>query len=318
MTELPWVEKYRPKILDDIVGNHSAIKQFKVIAENGNIPHMILTGSPGTGKTTSIICLAKLLLGSEYQNSFLELNASDERGIDVIRSKITTFCKKKVTLPSGRHKIIFLDEVDSMTSTAQQALRRIIELHAMSTRFVMACNTSTKIIEAIQSRCSVIRFGRINADDMKIRLEQICEIEKIKHTEEGLDALTLSSGGDMRNAINNLQSVAITYEEINENTVKNIIDKPDNAIIEELLDYCLQNDFNRANEISSNLIQDGYSALDIIQIIFVVIKDKDFDVDIKLNILNEIGQTQMNLIQGGDPYLQLMALISRIIMYKKN
>lgn len=314
MTELPWVEKYRPKILDDIVGNKYAIQQFKVIAQNGNIPHMILTGSPGTGKTTSIICLAKLLLNDEFQNAFLELNASDERGIDVIRSKITMFCKKKVLLPEGRHKIIFLDEVDSMTSTAQQALRRIIELHATSTRFVMACNTSSKIIEAIQSRCSVIRFTRIKKGAMKKRLDQICNFENINYTDDGIKLLILSTNGDMRNAINNLQSVSITYGEINEETVKNIIDKPDNIIIEELLDICFKNKFDEANDIVNKLIGDGYSSLDIIQIIFLVVKDKNIENKIKLNILNEIGQTQMNLIQGGDPYLQLISFISRIIL----
>lgn len=309
-----WVEKYRPKILDDIVGNISAIQQFKSIAKFGNIPHMILSGSPGTGKTTSIICLAKTLLGEEFNNTFLELNASDERGIDVIRSKITMFCKKKVILPEGRHKIIFLDEVDSMTSTAQQALRRIIEIHSSTTRFAMACNSSTKIIEAIQSRCSVIRFIRIDNKEMFKRLIEICEKENVKYDDNGLNLLIRNSNGDMRNAINNLQSISITYGMIDEDTVKNVIGGPDYMIIDRLLDMCLKKDFGGASEIVLELINGGYSSLDVIQLVFMSIKDYEMDMMKKLPILDEIGRTQMNLIQGGDTYLQLMALISRIIM----
>lgn len=313
MTDLPWVEKYRPKDLETIVGNESAIQQFKIVAKNGNIPHMILSGSPGTGKTTSIICLAKILLANNYQDAFLELNASDERGIDIIRSKISMFCKKKVVLPTGRHKIIFLDEVDSMTSTAQQALRRIIELHATTTRFAMACNTSTKIIEAIQSRCSVIRFTRISEEAMKKRLVDICSQENVEYTNEGLHTLLLNADGDMRKAVNYLQSISITYGKIDDDTVTNIIDKPDNVIIQKMLDKCFEGKFEEVDQIVHKLIEDGYSSLDIVQILFLMIKDKKLDQNIKLQILNEIGYCQMNLIQGGDPYIQLLALVSRIM-----
>ncbi len=312
--DLPWVEKYRPKNLDNIVGNIGAIQQFKIIATNGNIPHMILSGSPGTGKTTSIICLAKILLENEYQNAFLELNASDERGIDVIRSKITMFCKKKISLPQNRHKIIFLDEVDSMTSAAQQALRRIIELHTTTTRFAMACNTSTRIIEPIQSRCSIIRFSRIDDVSMKSRLIYICKIENIEYTQEGLESIIIASNGDMRRAVNNLQSVYITYGKVNPNMVEKIIDKPNYLVIQKLLKLCFEKKFDEAHQIISKLITEGYSSLDIIQLIFLMVKDNNLDTEIKLKMLSEIGNTQICLIQGGDSYLQLMALISRMIM----
>ncbi len=311
---LPWVEKYRPSNLIDIVGNDDAIKQSKSISENGNIPHMILSGSPGTGKTTSIICLARSLLQKEYINAFLELNASDERGIDIIRSKITMFCKKKILLPEGRHKIIFLDEVDSMTSTAQQALRRIIELYTNTTRFVMACNTSTKIIEAIQSRCSVIRFSHVDEESMKKRLKEICESEGTECTENGMEAILLSANGDMRRAINNLQSVHITYGVLTEETVDKMIDKPNQLTLKKLLEFCFNKNFNDAHKIIHELITNGYSSLDIIQILFSIIKDYKIDQEIKLKILSEIGYTQVNLLQGGDSYLQLVALTSRIIL----
>lgn len=314
MDTLPWVEKYRPQTLEDIVGNTCAIQQFKSIAKNGNIPHMIFSGAPGTGKTTSVICLAKNLLGDKFYDAFLELNASDERGIDIIRSKISMFCKKKISLPEGRHKIIFLDEVDSMTSPAQQALRRIIELHAQSTRFVMACNTSTKIIEAIQSRCSVLRFGRIDDESMYERMVKVCQLEKAKYDEDALKFLIQNCDGDMRNAINNLQAILTTYEEVTEEHVRDIIDKPDTIIIDNLLDKCLKKDFDGANEIATELVEHGYSSLDVIQILFISIKSYELEIYKKLKILDYIGDTQMNLINGGDPYLQLMALVSRIIL----
>jgi len=311
---LPWVEKYRPVNLEDIVSNENIIKQLKIISQKGNIPHMILSGSPGTGKTSSIICLAKMLLKNEFINAFLELNASDERGIEIIRNKITLFCKKKITLPEGSHKIIFLDEVDSMTSTAQQALRRIIELHATTTRFVMACNTSSKIIEAIQSRCSVIRFNKLDDESIKKRLITICDEEDIKYTENALYSLILNTNGDMRRAINNLQAIATTYSEVTEETVNNMIDKLDNMIIEKLIKEFLNNNFDEAHNIVKELIECGYSSLDIVQIIFLRVKDLEMDYKKKLQILSYIGDTQMNLINGGDSYLQLTALISRILL----
>ena len=314
MNILPWVEKYRPSNLEDIVGNEHIIKQFDIISQNGNIPHMILSGSPGTGKTSSIICLSKILLKDNYANAFLELNASDERGIEIIRNKITTFCKKKILLPDGIHKIIFLDEVDSMTSTAQQALRRIIELHSTTTRFVMACNVSSKIIEAIQSRCSVIKFNKLDKESIKKRLIKICEKENIEYTEDGLYSLIENTDGDMRRSVNNLEAIAITYDKITEETVNNIIDKIDESIIRELIDNLFKNDFDNVNRLIKEIIDSGYSSLDILQNIFLIVKELDIDYKKKLQILSYIGETQMNLINGGDSYLQLISLLSRCML----
>jgi len=155
------VEKYRPVLIHDVVGNQEAVSRLQVIADQGNLPNMILTGPPGTGKTTSVHCLARALLGASYKDAVLELNASDDRGIDVVRNRIKMFAQQKVTLPPGAHKIVILDEADAMTTGAQQALRRIMEIYSSSTRFALACNISSKIIEPIQSRCAVIRFTKL-------------------------------------------------------------------------------------------------------------------------------------------------------------
>lgn len=311
---LPWIEKYRPKSLDDIIGNQCANKQFKNIVATGNIPHLLLSGVPGTGKTTSVICLAKVILQDKFHDAFIELNASDERGIDVIRNKITTFCKKKVTLPEKAYKIIFLDEVDYMTPIAQQALRRIIELYTFSTRFIMACNSSSNIIEAIQSRCVLIRFSKIDTDSIFTRLKSICENENLKYSNDGLIQLIKISDGDMRRAINNLQSVAITYGNVIPKYVEDVVNLPSSLITKNLIEKCLEKNFEKAQQIIIDLISDGYDAQDIIHSLFYTIKDYDMDQTLKLHCMKYIGKVQINLAKGGDPMIQLLALISKIIM----
>ena len=179
--EAPWIEKYRPEFLKDVVGNSEAVQRLAAIAQVGNLPNIILTGPPGIGKTSSILCLAREMLGDIYKNAVLELNASDARGIDVVRNKIKMFAQKKVTLPPGRHKIIILDEADSMTASAQQALRRTMEIYSSTTRFALACNNSTKIIEPIQSRCAILRFSRLQDVEILTRLQQVCTAEKINY-----------------------------------------------------------------------------------------------------------------------------------------
>lgn len=200
--DVPWVEKYRPKSLAQVVGNTETIKRLSVIAKNGNMPNLIVAGSPGIGKTSSITCLARDMLGGAFKQAVLELNASDDRGIDVVRNKIKMFAQKKVTLPKGRHKIIILDEADSMTASAQQALRRTMELYSSSTRFALACNISSKIIEPIQSRCAILRFSKLNDMQVLKRVKEIMSREQITgYTKKGLEALIFTAqGGTIKNA----------------------------------------------------------------------------------------------------------------------
>ncbi len=202
---LPPQEKYRPALLSDIVGNSETVERLKVIAAEGNMPNLIIAGPPGTGKTTSVTCLARAMLGPAYKEALLELNASDDRGIDVVRNKIKLFAQKKVTLPPGRHKIVILDEADAMTKAAQQALRRTMEIYSATTRFALACNNSTKIIEPIQSRAAILRYTKLSNDEVALRLLQVIKAEKISYDDSGIEALLFTCEGDMRNALNNLQ-----------------------------------------------------------------------------------------------------------------
>jgi replication factor C subunit 2/4 len=217
--EAPWIEKYRPEYLRDIVGNREAVERLATIAQVGNLPNIILAGPPGIGKTTSIMCLAHEMLGDSYKNAVLELNASDARGIDVVRNKIKWFAQQKVTLPPGKHKIVILDEADSMTGAAQQALRRTMEIFSSSTRFALACNNSTKIIEPIQSRCAVLRFTRLSDAEVLARLLQIIEYESIQYDSSGLEAIVFIAEGDMRNALNALQSTVSGFGYVNATNV---------------------------------------------------------------------------------------------------
>jgi len=301
--ELPWVEKYRPQVLDDIVGNQETIERLKVTAKDGNCPHVIISGMPGIGKTTSIHCLAHQLLGDAYKEGVLELNASDERGIDVVRNKIKSFAQKKVTLPPGRHKIIILDEADSMTAGAQQALRRTMEIYSNTTRFCLACNMANKIIEPIQSRCAILRYAKLRDAEILKRLLEICESEKVKYNDQGLTALIFTAEGDMRQAINNLQSTWSGFGFVSSENVFKVCDQPHPIIIQNILEACQRTDIDAAMEKLQELWDQGYSAVDIVVTIFRVVKASDKMPEYtKLEFIKEIGWTHMRILRGcGDP-----------------
>ncbi|KAJ6520043.1 P-loop containing nucleoside triphosphate hydrolase protein [Mycena sanguinolenta] len=311
--ELPWVEKYRPIVLDDVVGNADTIDRLKVIARDGNCPHIIISGMPGIGKTTSIHCLAHQLLGDAYKEGVLELNASDERGIDVVRNKIKAFAQKKVTLPKGRHKIVILDEADSMTPGAQQALRRTMEIFSNTTRFCLACNMSNKIIEPIQSRCAILRYAKLRDQEILKRLLEICDMEKVEYNDDGLTALIFTSEGDMRQAINNLQSTHSGFGFVSGDNVFKVCDQPHPIIVQAVIRACTKGDINTAMEKLNELWEQGYSAVDIVVTIFRVVKTFDEIPEYtKLEYIKEIGFTHMRILEGVGTLLQLAGLVARL------
>ncbi|KAI9660294.1 MAG: replication factor C subunit 4 [Trizodia sp. TS-e1964] len=311
--ELPWVEKYRPVFLDDIVGNTETIERLKIIAKDGNMPHVIISGMPGIGKTTSVLCLARQLLGDAYKEAVLELNASDERGIDVVRNRIKGFAQKKVTLPQGRQKIVILDEADSMTAGAQQALRRTMEIYSSTTRFAFACNMSNKIIEPLQSRCAILRYARLTDGQVVKRLMQICEAEKVEHSEDGIAALVFSAEGDMRQAINNLQSTYAGFGFVSGDNVFKVVDSPHPIKVQAMIKACWEGKIDAALETLQELWDLGYSSHDIISTMFRVTKTINIlSEHSKLEFIKEIGFTHMRILEGVQTLLQLSGCIARL------
>lgn len=315
--ELPWVEKYRPMTLDDVVGNSEVIDRLRVVAKNGNMPNLLLCGPPGCGKTTAIMALARETLGGQIKNGLLELNASDDRGIDTVRNKIKMFAQTKVTLPPGRHKIVLLDEADSMTGPAQQALRRTMELHSNTTRFALACNLSSKIIEPIQSRCAVVRFRRLSDAEVRARAAQVVkEYERIpasKLEEDGIDAAVFTADGDMRIALNNLQSTWNGFEYISADNVNRVCDQPQPKVVARFLELCGKRRVDDAIDALMSLVDQGYATNDIVQTVFRVARGLKTDKEInKLNMLREIGLVHMRIADGVSSSIQLAALTAKL------
>jgi len=310
--EQPWLEKYRPTVMEDIVGNEDTVGRLQMLAQQGNMPNLILSGPPGTGKTTSVLALARTLLGDAFKDGVLELNASDDRGIEVVRGRIKAFAQKKVTLPAGKHKIIILDEADSMTDGAQQAMRRTMELYSSTTRFALACNLSEKIIEPIQSRCAVLRYSKLTDEQVLKRLQEVLHKETAPFNEQGLEALIFTAEGDMRQALNNAQATISGFGFISTENVFKVCDQPHPLLIKKCLLSATQADFEHANRVIDELWGRGYCGLDIVGTLFRVTKLEPMNEELKLEFMKEIGFCHMRVLDGLDTLLQISGLIAKL------
>lgn len=310
---MAWVEKFRPKEFEEIVGNEEAVSRLAQFAKDGNMPNIILHGPPGCGKTTVILCMARKILGSHIKEAVLELNASNERGLDVVRNKIKMFAQAKVTLDPGKQKLVILDEADAMTESAQQALRRIIEIYSKTTRFAFACNIFDKIIEPIQSRCAVVRFNKLNENQMRDKMLSICKQMNVKYEDKGIDAIIYTAQGDMRQAINNLQSTYDGFETITEDNVFKVCDEPPPIVIQNIIECCLKQDLDGADKALAHLYQLGYCTEDTVSSMFRVVKFYKMPEFTKLEYLKQIGVAQIRIVQGVNSSLQMRGLISHFV-----
>ncbi|KAG8597874.1 hypothetical protein GDO81_002417 [Engystomops pustulosus] len=243
---LPWVEKYRPQTLDDLISHQDILSTIQRFISEDKLPHLLFYGPPGTGKTSTILACAKQLYkDKEFNSMVLELNASDDRGIDIVRGPILSFASTRTIFKRG-FKLVILDEADAMTHDAQNALRRVIEKFTENTRFCMICNYLSKIIPALQSRCTRFRFGPLSSEMMVPRLEHVVQLENVDITPDGMKALVTLSSGDMRRALNILQSTNMAYGRVSEDTVYTCTGHPLKVDIANILDWMLNKDFTTA------------------------------------------------------------------------
>ena len=310
--DMMWIEKYRPKTIDEIIGQDETKTRLKGFVEAKSLPHLLFAGPPGTGKTSTVITLATEIFGEgNISGNLLELNASDDRGIDIIRNEVKDFAK---TLPiDAPFKIISLDEADALTSAAQHALRRTMEKYVSSSRFVLLCNYPGKIIEPIQSRCAFFRFQRLGDDVIKEQMEYISKQENVDYTSKGLDMLVKVSNGDLRKAINVLQATAATGGKIEETSVLETVGGVDPNEIEKLLNAARNQEFDRAKGKLQDLIfVRGVAGSDIIREINSNITKMDFSDESKLKIIDRLAEVDFRLTEGASPDIQIAALLAHI------
>jgi len=315
IVELLWAEKYRPRSLDEIVNQEDTVKRLKKFVEDRNMPHLLFAGPPGTGKTTAAHCLAHDLFGENYRQYMLELNASDERGIDVIRSKVKEFARTRVPAEIP-FKIILLDEADNMTADAQQALRRLMELYTASTRFILIANYPSKIIEPIQSRCAVFRFTPLKKEDVVSRLDYICKNEKVKCESNALEVIFELSEGDMRRAINILQA-ASTLGFVNVENVYKVVGLAHPQEIKQMLSLALEGKFREARDKLRELMFNyGLSGLDVIKQIHREVFSQEIKIpdELRIMIADLTGEIQFRLVEGADDEIQLNAFLAKLAL----
>lgn len=313
-----WAERYRPAKLSDVINQKHAVERIKAFVKDKNIPHMLFAGHAGTGKTTTALAIAKDLYGDSWRQNILELNASDERGIDVIRGKVKDFARMK---PFGDipWKIIILDEADALTQEAQQALRRTMENYTNVTRFILLCNYSSKIIEPIQSRCAVFRFKVLVDADIKKFIDRIVEGENLKIDEKAMTAIVYLSEGDLRKVSNLLQASASMKEEITEEIVYDIASKAKPTDVKEMLEMGLKGKFLDARKrLQELLLRQGLSGSDIISEVHRQIYSLDgISEDKKVQLIERCGEYEFRISEGGNELIQLEALLSQFLLAGK-
>lgn len=312
-----WTEKYRPQNLGEIIGQENVIKRLKQFVNNQNVPHLLFAGPAGVGKTTCALAIAKEMYGEGWSSNFFELNASDERGINVIRGKIKDFAR---TMPLGEapFKLIMLDESDALTKEAQQALRRLMEKYTRTCRFVLSCNYSSKIIDPIQSRCAVFRFKPVGKDNVIKYLERIADKEGLKTTPKALEAVYEASEGDMRRATNLLQSCAAAgQEEIGEKLVYEVASYAEPAEVKEVVEHALKGDLIKArNLLFDTMLRYGLSGLDTIKQLQKTILQLEIPVEERAAAVRQVAECEFRIVEGSDPYIQLEALLAGLMLKK--
>ncbi|MEM1535182.1 MAG: replication factor C small subunit [Candidatus Pacearchaeota archaeon] len=310
--DIVWAEKYRPQDFSEIYGQDEIVKRAKAFVEQRNMPHLLFAGPAGTGKTTLALVMVKKLFGKNWRENYLELNASDERGINVIREKVKDFARTKA-IGDVPFKIIFLDEADALTKEAQQALRRTMENFTSTCRFILSCNYSSKIIDPIQSRTSIFRFKLLGQREIEKIVEKIAKNEKLKISKEAIKALYEISGGDCRRVINLIQTCASVSKNIDESLVYEIVAEVKPRDMAELIDTALKGNFEQAKAILINmLMRQGIYGIDIIKAMERELVRIDIPIEQKMKIIEKMAEIEFRLVEGADDLIQLESLLAFI------
>ncbi|MFW9793140.1 MAG: replication factor C small subunit [Candidatus Thorarchaeota archaeon] len=307
-----WTEKYRPPTLSGIIGQESVIESLKKFVETKTIPHCLFAGPPGTSKTTAAMAMARDLFGNSFERNFMELNASDERGIDVVRNQIKNFAR---TMPSGDapFKILVLDEADHLTADAQHALRRTMESYAASCRIVLICNYSSRIIPPIQSRCAIFRFSRLTEDDISGRLKFVAKKENVDLTPAGTKAILYLAEGDMRAAINLLQAAASTGEKVSDEIVYSISGRANPESIRKMLVDAKEGRYiDSLDSLRELIYKQGVSPVDLVKQMHREVDSLDLDIKKRLDVLEHTAEIEFRVGEGANGEIQLASLLARI------
>eukprot|EP00884_Botryococcus_braunii_P012428 jgi/Botrbrau1/21186/Bobra.0061s0077.1 len=311
--DAPWVEKYRPKSLDDVAAHKEIVDTIKRLVDENKLPHLLLYGPPGTGKTSTILAVARRIYGNAMSNMVLELNASDDRGIDVVRNQIVEFASTS-TIFSKKFKMVILDECDAMTKDAQFALRRVIEKYTRNTRFCLICNYVSKIIPALQSRCTRFRFPPLADNYVRERLQVVIDNEKLKMGPGGMDALIRLGAGDMRRTLNILQSTAMASEEVSEEAVYLNTGNPLPSDIEHIAAVLLNEPFTETfNKILEVQLNKGLALQDIVQQLEPWVLRLGLPSDVLVKLVSDLADVEFRLAYGTSERLQLGSLVAAFV-----
>jgi len=312
-----WTERYRPQNFNEVVGQQEIVKRVRSLVSALNIPHLMFAGPAGTGKSTLALIVVKELFGPTWRENYLELNASDERGIDVVRQKVKDFARTKA-LGTVPFKVIFLDEADALTREAQQALRRTMENYTNTCRFIMSCNYSSKIIDPIQSRCVVFRFKLLEKKDIAEVITRIAQQEKLNLKDDVTASLYELSEGDCRRAINLLQATASISPDITNDMINIIAAKTRPADIRVVLDFALAGKFVEAKDkLLDVMLKESISGTDIIKAMQKEIWNLEIDPEVKVRLTEKTGEAEFRMVEGSDEFVQLQALLASFVLARK-
>ncbi len=309
-----WTEKYRPSTFSELVGQDDVTRRIESLTNSLNIPHLLFAGPAGTGKSTLALIIVKELYKGNWKENYLELNASDERGINVVREKVKNFARTK-SIGNVPFKIIFLDEADALTPEAQQALRRTMENYSTTCRFILSCNYSSKIIDPIQSRCALFRFKLLEKKDIEKIIQKIALRENLTVTPEATEMIYEGSEGDCRRCINLLQSTSSVSPMITTELVSTILSDAKPKDIKIVLDYAVSGDFQKAREkLFDIMLRESISGQDIVKAIQKEIWNLPIEPIIKVRLTEKTGEAEFRIVEGSDPFIQLQALLASFVL----